>query len=384
MTRVLELLVSLLIVTALIVIIGVFLPSSGRVERSVEVSNPVRQIYDSLNTLQRFPEWSAERRVDSALSYEFSGPREGVGTKVAYSSSNPEVGNGSLEIVSSDLDNQVKMAVENAYAGTNKSYTVRIVPAPNAKTSRIFWAYEVEYGWNLMARYAGMYIHGKPDTTVQVALGNFASMLATVPNADYRDQDIQVVEIVGQPMLFVSTRSPRTLDEVEEAADAAAARIEAVMAKAGLTAAGPRRTITTNFADDSYSFDIAIPVSASTFTLDRQTYTIAASTNGGGAAEFLEDETASNTFRVGEMDNKGYLVLDDDVRATVSYSGLALVTDYSGSPAALPLLRLMEKAFADTHGYQYSEIDGGRFWDEVVAIDESGEATYRVYLPVVP
>ncbi len=56
MVRLLELLVSLVIVAVLILVIGVLLPDRGHVERSVEVSNPVRQIYDSINTLHRFPD----------------------------------------------------------------------------------------------------------------------------------------------------------------------------------------------------------------------------------------------------------------------------------------------------------------------------------------
>ena len=57
MTRVLEVLVSLVIVFALSVIVGVLLPAHGHVERSVEVSSPLRQVYDSVNTFHRFPEW---------------------------------------------------------------------------------------------------------------------------------------------------------------------------------------------------------------------------------------------------------------------------------------------------------------------------------------
>ncbi len=387
MTRVLELLVSLLIVGALIVLVGVFLPSSGRVERSVEVSSPVRQIYDTINTLQRFPEWSAERRMDPTMRVEFSGPRDGVGAKATYTAESQAVGDGSLEIASSDQDSQVKYAVTNTWAGTNKSYTIRIDPAANAKTSRIYWTYEVDYGWNLMWRYAGLYIHGTPDNMVQANVANLANMLAAFPNTDYSNQDIQVADVVGKPMLFLSVKAPRTLDEVAEATDAAAARIEAVMKKAGLNAAGPRMTITSNWGDDSYSFDVAIPVDNTTFTLDKNSYTIPAATShaADGSSGFIEDEPATPaTTTVGQVDDKGYLVLEDEVRATTGYTGKALVTDYTGSPAALPLLRLQEKAWAETHGYEYSEMNGGRFWDEITGTDEAGESTYRVYLPVTP
>jgi hypothetical protein len=48
------------------------------------------------------------------------------------------------------------------------------------------------------------------------------------------------------------------------------------------------------------------------------------------------------------------------------------------------LLRLNQKAYAETHGYKYSEYALGRFWDEMVSPSDvmEGEQTFRVYLPI--
>lgn len=388
MTRVLELLVSLLIVAVLVVVVGVLLPDHGHVERSVEVSSPVRQIFDAANTLRRFPEWSPERRLDPQLRMTYEGKRNGTGAIVNWEG-NPTVGKGALTIVSSDEDSQVKMKVENDFAGTNKFYTITLNPSENGKTTKIVWAYDADYGWDLQARYAGLYIHGKPDSTVQTAVSNFANMLASFPNVDYKEQDIQAVEVTGVPMLFVSTKAPRTLDEVDEATAAAVAQIEAVMKKTGLTQAGPVRTITTNWGDENYVFDVAIPVNSTDFTLDGNNYTITTPV----VSEVVEDASDSEPapeLKTGDHDEDGYLVVEGNVKARVSYSGMVLATEYTGSPAALPLLRLYEKAFAETHGYLYSEMNGGRFWDEISstsepsATGEEGERTYKVSLPVEP
>ena len=393
MIRVLELIVSLVIVAALVIVIGVLLPSHGRVERSVEVSNPVRQIYDSVNTLRRFPEWSAERRLDPQLNIEYAGPREGVDAAVNWNG-NEQVGKGSLKIVSSDQDEQVKMAVEDNVAGPNKSYTIRLEPAQNAKTTRIFWTYDVDYGWNLLWRYSGLYIHGAPDANVQASLSNLSGMLASFPNVDYKDQEIKVVDVTGGPMLFVSTKAPRSLDDVAVATDEAAAKIDAFMKKAGLTATGPRRTITTNWGDENYVFDVAIPVSAATFTADKKDYTIpSALPADDDVLEGADDDSdGPKTYVPGDVDGNGNLVLEGDVRGTTGYTGKAITAEYVGSPASLPLLRLYAKAWAETHGYGYSEMDNGRFWDEIAppapAADGTtpevaeGQETWRVYLPI--
>ncbi len=382
MTRVLELLVSLLIVAVLVVVIGALLPDHGHVQRSTEVSSPVRQIFDAANTLRRFPEWSPERRLDPQMHMEYGGERNGPGSEVSWSG-NELVGKGSLTISSSDEDSQIKMDLTNGWAGTNKSYTISLDPAENGKTTKITWAYDVDYGWDLAARYAGLYIHGKPDANVQTAVSNFANMLASFPNVDYKDQAIEAVQVTGVPVLFVSTKAPRTLDEVDEATAVAVTEIEAAMTKLGLTQAGPVRTITSNWGDDNYVFDVAIPVNSAEFTVDGNSYTIPVPAVSDIVEEDLDAKPAAD-LKLGDLDEDGYLVVDGKVKAKVSYSGLALATEYSGSPAALPLLRLQEKAFAETHGYLYSEMNGGRFWDEISSTSEDGENTFKVYLPVEP
>ena len=381
MTRILELLVSLLIVFALVILVGVLLPSTGHIERSVEVSSPLRQVFDSVNTFRRFPEWSALRRIDPTTKMNFEGPETGQGAKVTWTSAAPKVGNGSLEIKSSEQDSKVVMAIDNGWSGENKTYTVTLVPSENGKTLKINWAYDATYGWNLMWRYAGLYIHGDPATDIQVNLNDIAAMMASFPNVDYKDQKIDIAEVTAKPVLLVATKAHRSLDEVAEATDTAMKEIEAAMKKTGLTAAGPRMTITTNWGEEDYAFSVAQLVDSATFTMDKQQYTIEAPTLKPSSTG---DEDETKTFKPGEKDNDGFLVIDDKVRAALWYQGKALVTEYTGSPAALPLLRLMEKAYAETHGYPYAEMGEGRFWDELTSAPDAAEdqQTFKVYLPI--
>ena len=74
MTRILELVVSLVIVFVLAVLVGVILPSHGHIERSVEVSSPLRQVYDSVNGFRRFAEWGAPHKLDPQTKTVLEGP----------------------------------------------------------------------------------------------------------------------------------------------------------------------------------------------------------------------------------------------------------------------------------------------------------------------
>lgn len=383
MIRILELLVSLLIVFVLAVVIGVLLPDHGHVERTVEVSSPVRQVYDSLNTFRRFPQWSAMRGFDPQMQMKLEGPEVGPNAKVSWTSASPKVGNGSQTIVTSDQDSKITMALDNNWTGDNKKYTISIDPSAGGKTVKITWALDADYGWNLKSRYAGMYIHGDPANVIQVSLNNLAAMIAGFPNIDYKDQKIDIGEVAAKPVFLVSTKAKRSLDEVADATNTAVMQIDAAMKKAGLTAAGPRMTITNNWGEEDYSFFVAVPVSAATFNLDHKDYTIdAPATPASGESE--DDSAETKTWSAGERDHNGMLVVDQTVRAAMWYGGKVLVSEYTGSPAALPLLRLGQKAYAETHGYPYSETGVGRFWDEISSAPDAAEdqQTFKVYLPI--
>lgn len=384
MIRILEILVSLLIVILLAVVVGVLLPSHGHVVRSVEVSSPLRQVYDTLNTFRRFPQWNAQRALDPEMQFSFEGPDSGPGAKVTWTSTSPRVGSGSYEIVSSEQDSKITMAVTNNWTGENKTFDIEMGPSSNGKTVRIDWTFDADYGWNLMSRYAGMYIYGTPAQTIQADLNNVAAMIAGFPNTDYKDQQIDVADVTAKPVFLVATKAERSLDAVADATSTALNEIDAELKKTGLTQAGPRMTITTNWGEEDYAFSVAVPVSAATFTLDGKEYPIETPVPPPSDTGDADTDDDSKTLAAGDKDEHGLLVVGGNVRAALWYEGKALVTEYTGSPAALPLIRLNQRAYAETHGYRYSEAGLGRPWDELVSPPDTPEdqQTFKVYLPI--
>jgi len=349
MTRLLEILVAIAIVFVLAVVFGIALPSHRHIERSVVVSSPARQIYDVISGFHTFPSWTALRAYDRNVQMKTEGPVEGAGAKFNWVSSDERIGNGSLAVSNDPApqpDKQVTWDLTNNWRGENKHFTIGIDPAANGKTAKVTMSYDVDYGFDLLARYSGLYLQGDPATQMQYELTSMQSMLATFPNVDYKDSDVQIKEVEAKPTLFVSTTAKRSLDDVADATDKAMAQIQAQIKKDKLTATGPRMTVTTNWGDENYDFDVALPV-------DRA------------------DPTPT-----------------DPVKAGTSYGGKALVTTFTGSAAQLPLMRLVLKAYAYTHGYLFDESSegNGRFYDELTTSDPTKAAqdqqTYTVYLPV--
>jgi hypothetical protein len=104
------------------------------------------------------------------------------------------------------------------------------------------WSYDVSYGWNLVNRFANLYIHGDPDAFIQFSLNNLQNVLAGVPNIDYSQLIPYVAQTQPTPVLLVSTSIARKdgLDGLDDATNKAIGQIQAAAKKLGVNVTGPR------------------------------------------------------------------------------------------------------------------------------------------------
>lgn len=428
MTRLFELIVALIIVAVLALVVGVLLPSTGHIERSVEVSKDIRHVYDVFDNYRRFPDYSGLGAFDPGAKYQQSEDKwYGPGASISWTG-NEEAGAGKLTIASAEPDfDAVEDAgkativwdLDNDWHGTNKHFTIKLKRTGRSqKLVKIDWAYDVDYGWSLINRYSGLYINGNPDTLIKYSLENFENVLASVPNISYSDLHPKIVDTPQQPVLLVSTKAKRNLSELDAASDTAMERIKAAMKKLGVHQAGPRIRITTNYGDENYTFDVAVPIDTDTLTLDGKDYTLSvpkspATDAAGGAASVAgasvasadssatpaEASSADNADdddvgpKPGTMDDEGRLVVDGKVRGLLVFGGKALEAVWYGSPAGVPATRKSLQAYAMTHGYPFDSVNENmRMYDLQVRADGSkndegeevayDEQAFKIYLPL--
>ena len=98
----------------LIVVVGIslLLPSQVRVERSTEIAAPVQQVFDRVNDLKSWNDWSPWHKKDPDAVYEYSGPETGVGSKSSWISEMDDVGHGSQTITLSDAFSRIETELE--------------------------------------------------------------------------------------------------------------------------------------------------------------------------------------------------------------------------------------------------------------------------------
>ena len=410
MMRVFEFLVALVIVAVIGVVAAVVMPSSGHVERSQVVGKDMRQVYDLLNNFRRFPDYSVLRSQDSGVQFKFSGKAYGPGSEISWTSTDPKLGDGGLTIASAtpqfdQIDNNTQDAtivwnLDNNWRGLDKHFTLDLERQGHGRLTQITWSYDVQYGWNLINRFANLYIHGDPDSFIQFSLNNLQNVLAGVANVDYSGLVPKIAQSQPTPVLFVTRHIDRSKGGSEVLDDILAqsqTELKAQAKKLGVNVTGPAILFITNYGDPDFDFDVALPIDSSTLTINGQseqlTAPVAPTLDATAAAEPAPSASAAAaaaaTATAGTRDRFGNLVVEGDVRGMMAFGGSTLQGIWEGTFNGVPQTVKMLTAYAQTHGYKFDSTVNPPY-DIVVAAevrDSTGAITsyarHQVSLPLL-
>jgi hypothetical protein len=387
MTRVIEWIVSLLIVVVLFVMIGVFLPAKRSVSHSVETNRPMSTVTDLVGSFTRFRDWNALINHDPRMQLTASGPEQGVGAKLDYRSNDPLVGSGSWELVSSEPGEKIVYALNTPGRGTNKRMTFTFERTGQRNQNiEITQRYTVDYGWDLIGRYAGLYVTDDVGDDMKRGLNKLSNLLATIPRFDYSSHEpgFQFVDLPATNVLMVTTAAKRANDDIALAMTNQLKWIEQVMEKNNLEPSGPMRIVTNEFSTDTYGFDVVMPIRR------KGTGPAPAEDEADEAAEGDAGETVADVAPVAAPVDPNAPLETFDVKLEgvgnpVLYVQLpamrAAKTSYVGPSPGLPRIRDLTRAWAMVRG---SETTDRPYEDYLDPIKDmlSEEAEFNVYWPI--
>ena len=385
MTRLLEILISLVIVAVLFVVVGVLLPANRTLVEQVETNRRQTIVFDTINSFRRFHEWHPMALYDPRMGIERSGPEEGEGATMSYSSDVRNVGTGKWTIVESVPRREVKIAIEDDRQGTNKQTTFALRPTGRGgRNIQITQTYSVDYGWNLLGRYAGLYVSRSIGDSMTLGLNRLSNMLSAVPNVDYAVdgttlENLRVFERPAENLLVVRAGAiERRTAEIQGSMESNMEWINRTMETNDLEAAGPMRIVTTELGRDTYNFDVVLPVRRA-----GSGPAAADSDAEEGNSEEAEAETATAAVEQpmvdeGELSDLELLGPVEYVRAEPT---LVAGGDYTGFMAELENVRNAIRAWAMTQGH---EVTGRPFEMYKSGIEDSftPEGQYEVYWTV--
>jgi len=329
----------LVLLAAVLAVVGFFLPSTAHVERDITIGAPPCTVFATVNTFQTFNEWSPWYELDPETTYSFSGPPIGPGARMSWTSDNPDVGNGSQEIVASEPCSLVRTKLDFADEGTADAF-FRLEPAGTA--TRVTWGFETDFGYNLIGRYFGLFFDSMLGPDYEKGLANLKAFAEQLPKTDFADLQAEIVTVAPMTIAYVSLSTGKSNSEIEAATAEAYGQLMEFMSERELIQTAPPMTINTAMDPSGYIFDVAIPVNQ--------------------APEIPPAE-------------------DSPVEIGLTYEGKALKFIHRGPYDTLPATYEKIAAYIAAHGFD----EAGRSWDQYLndpATVPPSELLTHIYIPV--
>jgi hypothetical protein len=384
MTRLLEILIALAIVVALFLVVGLLLPSSRHLQEDVETNRRMSIVYDTISSMRRFDDWNVLPLQDPQMRTQLTGPETGVGAAFEYQSNERKLGTGKWEIVDAVPGKSVTYRLENPQRGGNKTMTYTLQPTGrNNRNVKITSTYNVDYGYDILGRYQGLYVPRNVGDGMKMSLSRLSNMLATVPNVDYSILPVAptMVQMPAENLLVVEATVERNNERLRQQMQSNMQWIRRVMDDNGLEAAGPVRIVTTELGSENYTFDVVQPVrKRGTGPARQESATGQDEAAGDGEAEkplsvlpLASADAPELTITVSGDGNPVVLLRTEPRRAAV--------TAFRGHMANLPNVRDALRAWALTQGGE--TIDRPfEAWKKGIEAGFTEEGEFDIYWPL--
>ncbi|MEM8569495.1 MAG: SRPBCC family protein [Pseudomonadota bacterium] len=167
MVTFLRIVVALLLLIGLLVGGAFLLPRHVIVVRDIEIDAPPEAIFPEVNSLQAFSEWSPWAEMDPDMEQTFSGPEEGVGNAMTWSSDDPDLGSGSQVIVESVANERVATDLDFGDMGTAAAW---FDLEPNDQGTLVVWGVDLDMGNSPPGRYMGLLMDSIVGADYQIGL----------------------------------------------------------------------------------------------------------------------------------------------------------------------------------------------------------------------
>jgi len=255
----------LIVLIALIVLaalVGLVLPGKVHVERSTSIAVPPETVFGLVNSLKRFNEWSPWFEIDPATRFSYSGPDQGVGARLEWSSQSAELGSGAQEIVESEPVTRVRTRLE--FEDESAAFS-ELRLTPDASATQVTWGFDIDFGFNLPGRYFGLFLDRVLVPYYEKGLAN----LKVVAEAEATETDspkpvqVSATQVAAIEIAYLEGLTAADPAAIAKALDAAYTEIAAFLKANGLEQSGAKLAINRFYDESGWGFEAAIPFSGS-------------------------------------------------------------------------------------------------------------------------
>ncbi len=227
----------LLVLIAIWLVVSLFLPSNIRIARSTVIQAPAAAVFNTVNNMHTWKDWSYWDRIDPNMDSRFEGPETGAGSIHYWSSKNDSVGTGSLKITESTPNTALKTELSFEGMGSSMGGWDFEESAEGIKAT-IYMNIDVGFTGRVIPGLILDKFIGKDFEKTLAGLKNYVETLPAPVAASWKIETVTTTTADGLSMRVTCKR-----DEMQSKIGEMYGALEAEVAKQGLKINGPAYTI---------------------------------------------------------------------------------------------------------------------------------------------
>ena len=143
--------------------VGFFLPGTTHVVRSTEINAPVVTVFNQVNELKNWYDWSPWAKLDPNTKWDYSQPSSGLGAFYTWKSDKRDVGNGTLTVT--DMKSNESIRCKMDFEGMGSSNSGFKFTAKDSTHTVVDWSFDTDHGMNPLMRWMGFTVMDKAIAT---------------------------------------------------------------------------------------------------------------------------------------------------------------------------------------------------------------------------
>lgn len=241
---------ALLLVLALI---SLFIPSKVHVERSATINASAKTVFNTVNNLKTWNNWSYWDRIDPNMKSTYQGPEAGTGAIHRWDSENDSVGKGSLTITESIEPTKILTSLEIDETWTAPGGWLFEETGSGVKAT-VFMDMDMPF----YMRIPGMFMDDMLEKDFGKTLAGLKQYTEGLPA---ETNTAWVVEtITTTPAMVMSMKVKTTGTEFAAKLENCYGQIMATMSKQGIKQAGPRYAIYQKWTPEAVEMEPGIVI----------------------------------------------------------------------------------------------------------------------------
>lgn len=304
-------LIAIAVILGLLIVVGLFLPTSMSVEKSIIIDAPPNVPYSQVTNLRNMPKWDPWSNIDSTMETVYEGPLTGVGAKRSWKSKDDKVGTGSMTITKDEPFSNIEVELDFGDQGLATSY-YKFDVVEKGKT-KVTWGFNSDVDIPIFGGYLCLLMEPMIEKEFLKGLESLKKLTESIKNKlDVSDKKITIEKVDSQKVICMSTSTTPDDQNLSDKMAKTFGQLVSNIQVNDMEMSGQPITITTKWEENSYEFDNCIPIQ---------------NIKGDLSAKVFESKTYSGTAI--KIEHLGpYASLDksfDAILAYISQLGLEIV-----------------------------------------------------------